>query len=231
MESKARLIIADSYNLLAETFKFLLEPEFEIVAIVNDGRALLQQALALKPDGIILDVSLPLLNGLDAAEQIGRRPHPPKLVFLTANSSPQVAALAFQHGASAFVLKQSGAKEFTEAIRSAMRGESYLSHLIARETVDYLLHQSKPMRLENSLTPRQIEILQLLSEGRSMKQVGDILEINAGTVAFHKYRMMKELRIESNAELLQFAIRNHMRPMEKRGSMTVGARNEFEFAD
>jgi DNA-binding NarL/FixJ family response regulator len=212
MERKTRLLIADNHRIMADAYKHLLEPEFEIVSTVSDGRALLDSVQEVEPDGVILEVFLPHLNGLDAADLIKSSSSSPKLIFVTANSDPKVAAEAFRRGASAYVLKQSGAEEFKKAIRFAMDGRSYLSNLIARETVDYLLHQWAQGRLEKAISPRQAEILQLLVEGNSMKRVADILAISPGTVAFHKYTLMKELRIVSNAELLQYAMKNHMVP-------------------
>jgi len=188
----------------------MLEPEFNIVGVVTDGRALVASALQLKPEGVVLEVSLPQLNGLDAADHIKRKSPLTKLVFTTAISDPNVAAEAFRRGASGYVLKRSRADEFIAAIRSVIRGHSYLSPYIARETLEYLLHQPKQHALEPCVTPRQSEILQLLAEGNSMKQIADILAISRGTVAFHKYNMMEKLRVKSNAELLQYAMRNHM---------------------
>ena len=212
MKRKTRLLIADNYRMLADAYKHLLEPEFEIVSIVTDGRALLDSVREFEPDGVILEIMLTHLNCIEAADLIKSSSSTPKLIFVTANSDPQVVAEAFRRGASAYVLKQSGADEFKRAIRSAMDGRSYLCDLIARETVDYLLYRWPQGGPKKSLSPRQAEILQLLVEGNSMKRVADILAISPGTVAFHKYTMMKELRIDSNAEFLQYAMRNNMVP-------------------
>lgn len=207
----ARLLIADDHRLLAEACERMLRPEFEVVGIVTDGRTLVKTTLELKPDAAIIDVSLPLLNGLDAAEQIKRKLPAIRLLFLTMNADPAVAAEAFQRGASAYVLKHSGAEEFMTAIRKVMRGESYLSPLIARETMSYLLHQPKHNGVsERHITRRQTEILHLLAEGRSMKEVADILDVAPGTVAFHKYNMMERLGITTNAGLLLYAMKHNM---------------------
>jgi DNA-binding NarL/FixJ family response regulator len=205
----ARLIIADDHRLLADAIKNVLEPEFEVAEIVTDGRALLKSAVAVKPDAIIADISMPHLNGLDAAEQIKHKMPLVKVIFLTMNSSAEIAAEAFRRGASAFVLKQSAAEELVSAVRKVLRGESYLSPIIARETVTFLLNQgaSAPQK---KITKRQNEILQLLAEGMSMKQVAAELDLQPGTVAFHKYRMMEVLGIKSNAELLEYAIKNRI---------------------
>ena len=209
-KAAARLLIADDYRLVAEACKEMLQPEFDIVGIVTDGRALVQAALELKPDAAIMDVSMPHLNGLDAAEQIKRKLPSVKIVFLTVNADPGIAAKAFQRGASGYVLKHSGAEEFVTAIRKVIAGQSYLSPLIARETMTYLLRQPKDEQKKKDITPRQSEILQLLAEGRAMKEVADILDITPGTVAFHKYNMMERLSITTNAGLLMYALKHNM---------------------
>jgi len=206
----ARLLIADDHKLLAEACRGLLEPEFEVVGIVTDGRSLVKSAMALKPDVVLLDISMPHLNGLDAAEQIKHKLPSAKLVFLTMNNAADVAADAFRRGASAYVLKHSAAEELVAAIRQVVRGESYLSPLIAKETVTFLINQAKSPAEEKRITKRQSEILQLLAEGRSMKEVAGILDLKPGTVAFHKYRMMETLGLKTNAELLEYAIKRQM---------------------
>jgi DNA-binding NarL/FixJ family response regulator len=198
----------------------MLEPEFDVVGIVSDGRALVQMALRLKPDLVILEIALPQLNGLGAAERIKRNLPSLKIVFLAANSDVRIAAEAFRLGASAYVLKQSGSEEFLTAVRRVLRGASYLSPLIARETIEYLLHPGKHQTVGRKLTLREVEVLQLLSEGRSMKEVGQILEIASRTVAFHKYRVMEKLGINTNAELLQYAMKHYMIPLRERWSIT-----------
>jgi len=208
----ARLLIADDHRLLAEACKGLLEPEFDVVGIVTDGRSLVKSALSLKPDVVLLDISMPHLNGLDAAEQIKHRLPSAKLVFLTMNAAADVAADAFRRGASAYVLKHSAAEELVTAIRKVVHGESYLSPLIARETVTFLINQRKSNAEEKRITKRQSEILQLLAEGMSMKEVAGVLDLKPGTVAFHKYRMMETLGIKTNAELLEYAIKRQMTP-------------------
>jgi len=214
MERKpsARLLIADDHKLLAEACKGLLEPEFQVVGIVTDGRSLLKSAFSLNPDVILLDISMPHLNGLDAAEQIKHKLPSAKLVFLTMNNGAEVAADAFRRGASAYVLKHSAAEELVTAIRQVVRGESYLSPLIAKETVNFLINQGKSDGEEKRITKRQSEILQLLAEGMSMKEVAGVLDLKPGTVAFHKYRMMETLGIKTNAELLEYAIKRQMTP-------------------
>jgi DNA-binding NarL/FixJ family response regulator len=207
---RARLLIADDHTLLAEACKNLLEPEFEVVGIVDNGRALLQLAAELKPEIIVLDIAMEQLNGLDAGKQIKHLLPATKLVFLTMNMSPEVAAEAFRRGASAYVVKSSAASDLIRAIRRALRSESYLSPDITKETVDFLLRSGTSQPLEKRLTPRQNEILHLLADGMSMKAIAAVLNLKPGTVAFHKYKMMETLGLKSNAELLQYAIRHHL---------------------
>jgi DNA-binding NarL/FixJ family response regulator len=206
----ARLVIADDHRLLAEACCRLLEPEFQVVAVVTDGRALVEAALRLKPDVVIVDVAMPHLNGLDAAEQIKHQLPSVKLVFLTMTMDSDLAAEAFRRGASAYVLKHSGADELLTAIRKVLHGQSYLSSLIARETLTFLLNQGKSYGESKRLTRRQSEVLQLLAEGMSMKEAASVLGLTPGAVAFHKYQSMATLGVKSNAELLRYAINQHL---------------------
>jgi DNA-binding NarL/FixJ family response regulator len=207
---RARLLIADDHTLLAEACKSFLEPEFEVVGIVDNGRSLLQMVCEVKPEVVILDIGMPQLNGLDAADQIRHLVPATKLVFLTMNMSPEVAAEAFRRGASGYVVKSCAAEELLRAIRRALRSESYLSPAITKETVDFLLRSGSSYAEERRITPRQSEVLQLLAEGKSMKEIAGVLNLKPGTVAFHKYKMMESLGLKSNAELLQYAIKHHL---------------------
>jgi DNA-binding NarL/FixJ family response regulator len=212
MERKpvARILIADDHRLLAEACKSLLEPEFQVVGIVTDGRSLLKAAAAMRPDVIILDIAMPHLNGLDAGDQINRDMPRIALIYLTMSTEPNVAAEAFRRGASGYVLKQSASDELLIAVRRAVQGASYLSTMIAKETVTFLINQGKQQGGEERTTPRQTEILQLLAEGKSMKEVAAELDLKPGTVAFHKYRMMENLGVKTNAELLEYALKRRM---------------------
>jgi len=209
-KSAARILIADDHQLLADACKGLLEPEFEVVGIVKDGRDLITAAAELQPDIIILDIYMPHLNGLDAGEQVKRKLPRAKLIFLTMTVESDVAAEAFRRGASAYVLKQSAADELLLAIRTVNRGASYLSPLVVKETVMYLLNQGENFREAKQITSREREVLQLLAEGMSMKEVASFIDIKPGTVAFHKYRMMEKLNVKTNAQLLEYAIKRHM---------------------
>ena len=206
----ARILIADDHRLLADACKSLLEPEFQVVGIVTDGRSLIRSAVELKPDIIILDIYMPHLNGLDAAVQAKRKLPGVKLVFLTMTMAADVAAEAFRRGASAFVLKQSAGDELLLAIRKVKDGLSYLSPLLAKETVMFLQREQKQFSEEKHITQRQSEVLQLLAEGMSMKEVAHVIDTTPGTVAFHKYRMMATLNLKTNAALLEYAIKRNM---------------------
>jgi DNA-binding NarL/FixJ family response regulator len=207
---RAKLLIADDHTLLAEACKSFLEPEFEVVGIVNNGRDLLRLAGELKPDVVVLDIAMPQLNGLDAGDRIKHLLPATKLVFLTMNMSPEVAAEAFRRGASGYIVKSSAAEELVRAIRRALRSETYMSSAITKETVDFLLRSGGSYTEEQRITPRQSEVLQLLAEGKSMKEIAGILNLKPGTVAFHKYKMMETLGLKSNAELLHYAIKHHV---------------------
>jgi DNA-binding NarL/FixJ family response regulator len=211
-KASARILIADDHQLLADACKTLLEPEFQVVGIVTDGRCVTTAAAELHPDIIILDIYMPHLNGLDAGEQIHHKMPKIKMVYLTMTMAADVAAEAFRRGASAYVVKQSAGDELLSAIRRVSQGASYLSPLIAKETVEFLLNQGEPLKAEKRITSRQSEILQLLAEGLSMKEVANVIDIKPGTVAFHKYRMMEMLNVKTNAALIEYAIKRHMTP-------------------
>jgi DNA-binding NarL/FixJ family response regulator len=206
----ARILIADDHQLLADACKSLLEPEFQVAGVVTDGRRLITSATELRPDIIILDIHMPHLNGLDAGGQVKQKLPGVKLVFLTMTMAAEVAAEAFRRGASAYVLKQSAGDELLLAVRMVNEWSSYLSPLLAKETIMYLLNQGASFREEKRITARQSEILQLLAEGMSMKEVANVLDVKPGTVAFHKYQMMQTLNVKTNAELLEYAIKRHM---------------------
>ena len=205
---RARVILADDHTLLLEAFQKLLADEYEVVAIVSDGRALVEQATALKPDIAIVDVSMPLLNGLDAGRQLKESVPAIRLVFLTMNEDPELAAEAFRVGASAYLLKRSAASELRTALREVLRSRSYVTPLITEGMVDSMLQKGSPSA--RSLTIRQREVIQLVAEGHSMKQVASILNIAPRTVAFHKYRIMEQFKIKTTAELIQFAVKQRI---------------------
>jgi DNA-binding NarL/FixJ family response regulator len=208
--NRARILIADDHTLVAELCKRLLETEFEVVGTVGTGRDLVRAAAQLKPDVIVVDVAMPVLNGLDAGQQVKQMWPAVKVVFLTMNSDPQVAAEAFRRGGSAYLLKTCASSEMVVAVREVLRGKTYMSRTIPKDTVNYLRRQDKIAQGEEQLTERQREVLQLLAEGKVMKEVGTILNMTTRTVAFHKYRIMEVLGAKSNAELVRYAVRKHM---------------------
>ncbi len=203
-----RVLLADDHALLLGAFEKLLAGECEIVGQASDGRALVAAAEALKPDVIVLDIAMPLLNGLEAGRQIKRKLRDVKLVFLTMNEDPELAAEAFRSGASAYLLKRSAASELATAIREVMRGQSYVTPLMTGGLVDSLMQIRETP--DSDLTARQREVLQLLAEGHSMKEIGGLLKLTPRTVAFHKYEMMKRLNVTSTAELIQYAVKRHI---------------------
>ena len=211
MTNRSRILIADDHNLVAELCQKLLETEFDVVGIVGDGRALVRAARELKPDVIVVDVAMPILNGLDAGRQVKEMLPSIKLVYLTMNTDPEVAAEAFARGASGYLLKTCASAEMVLAVRTALRGKTYLSRALSRDAIDCLRWQHKELVNENErLTDRQCEVLQLLAEGKVMKEVGGILHMTTRTVAYHKYRIMEIIGAKSNAELVKYAIRSHI---------------------
>ena len=207
---RPRVLLADDHRLLREAFVKLLESDCDVVGAVTDGRALLEAAPTLRPDVVVLDIAMPLLNGLDAARQLKRSMPAVKVIFLTASQDPDLAAEAFRAGGSAFLLKNSAASELVQAITDVMQGRSYVTPLATRDMVDTLLHRPGTAKGSRELSPRQREVLQLLAEGRTMKEVASILKITARTVAFHKYGMMQDLGIKTTAELVQYAIKSRI---------------------
>jgi DNA-binding NarL/FixJ family response regulator len=203
-----RVLLADDHTMLLDAFRRLLEPACEVVGVVSDGRALLEAAPRLKPDVIVADISMPLLNGLDACRQLQPRLPQTKWVFLTVNEDPDVAVAAFQMGCLGYLLKSSAASELFLAIKRAMLGEFYITPLLAKGVSlgVFLTRGSRPRT--DSLTPRQREVLQLLAEGRLMKEAADILGMSPRTVAFHKYSIMNQLGIKSTAALVQYAVKH-----------------------
>jgi DNA-binding NarL/FixJ family response regulator len=204
------ILLADDHQLVADACKRMLEPEFNVIGVVTDGRSLLEQTAILKPDLVVVDISMPHLNGLDASSAIKRKFPKTKIIILTMNMAVEIAAEAFRRGASAYVLKQTAGEELVIALRRVVEGCSYLSPLLAKETVTYLLNCGETTGHDRQITQRQSEILQLLAEGNSMKQVANIVDIKPGTVAFHKYRMMEKLNIKTNAELITYAFKNQI---------------------
>ena len=206
---KPRVLLADDHKIVIEGLKSLLAGEFEIVGTVEDGRVLVDQAAKLHPDVIVADISMPQLNGIEGARQIKRTDKDIKIVFLTMHSDATYAANAFEAGASGFVLKHSAPSELITAIHEAMKGRTYVTPLIAGDLIRTYQEGGPPEKdLFKKISPRQREILQLLAEGKSGKEIASILNISARTVEFHKYKMMEQLHIKTSAELVQYAVKH-----------------------
>ena len=210
---KARVLLADDHRLLLQAFEKLLQPDFEVVGTVSDGRALLTAARELKPDVIVLDIAMPLLNGMVAGERLKQMIPEVKLIFLTVNEDPGFASEAMRIGASGYLLKSSAASELFHAIDAALEGRTYVTPLIMQDMVTSLANGRQPNEASAKLTTRQREVLQLLAEGHTMKEVGNILGLSPRTIAFHKYRIMEKLSLKTNADLFQFAIKHGIIPL------------------
>jgi DNA-binding NarL/FixJ family response regulator len=205
---RPRVLLADDHCVVAEGLRGLLQPHFEVVGIVSDGRELLAAARALDPDVVVLDISMPSLNGIDAARQLRAAKSRAKVVFLTMHREVAYAARALEAGASGFVLKHAAASELVTAVQEALKGGTYVTPQVAGDLLGSL-RRGPPAGVEalNDLTPRQREVLQLVAEGRSAKEVAAALRISRRTAEFHKARLMETLGVRSTAELVQYAIR------------------------
>jgi len=204
---RVRILIADDHTMIAAGFQKLLEPHYEVVGCVADGHALLKAVPELNPDIVLLDVAMPLLNGLDAARELRKKMPHVKLIFLTMNPGADIAAEAFRIGASAYLLKTSKASELLQAIHAVVKGNSYVTPLIKRAMGERFIRDPKRPR-QKQLTARQREVLQMVAEGRSMMEIANVLQITHRTVRFHKARIMEELEITTNSDLVKYAI-NH----------------------
>ena len=208
--NRSRILIADDHSLVGELCKNLLAAEFNVVGIVTNGHELVEAANKVTPDVIVVDIAMPLLNGLDAGKQVKQNLHEVKLLYLTMNTDPELALEAFRRGASWYLLKTCAASELVIAVREVLKGKKYLSASL-REKVDYLRWEGKKSVEEaDRLTERQREVLQLLAEGKVMKEIATILGMTPRTVAFHKYRIMQVLGATTNTDLVRYAIRNHI---------------------
>jgi DNA-binding NarL/FixJ family response regulator len=204
-----RVILADDHKLVAEALQNLMAPHFEVVDTVCNGHQLLESAISRKPDLVVIDVGMPLLNGLEAGRELKIKMPAIKLVFLTMNEDPELALQAMKAGASCYVLKNSAGSELLEAMRMAIQGKTYISPQIARGMQESFIRNPLGNR-PKSITPRQRQVVQLLAEGKSMKEAAQILKISPRTIAFHKYHLMQDLGLKTNAEVLQFAIKNRI---------------------
>jgi len=205
-----RVILADDHTLVAEALHQLSAPHVDVVATVADGRALLDFTKSLKPDVVVVDIAMPLLNGLEAVRHLKREMPGVKVVFLTMNEDPEVALEAMNSGASGYVLKKSAATELLQTIQAALHGKSYVTPRIANGIQDLFIRNPQGRSHYKALTPRQREVAQLLAEGKSMKEAADILRVTPRTIAFHKYRIMQNHGLKTNADFIQFAIKNRI---------------------
>lgn len=213
--TRPRVLLADDHALLLGAFQRLLEPEYEVVGAVADGKELLSAAVELKPDVVIVDIGMPHMSGLSAAAEIKRIRPKTKVVFVTMNHDCEIAAEAFRNGASAYLVKTSAASELLHAIREVLRGGTYVTPSVTRGIVGSITRQPQRKKASTELTPRQREVVQLLAEGRTMKEVALVLNLTPRTVAFHKYRTMEHLHIKSFAELVQYAVQRRIISPEK----------------
>ena len=206
-----RILIAEDHSFLAEAFKQLLETDYYVVATVSDGRAMVRTALEMKPDLVIVDIAMPQLNGLDAGEQLKKELPKVKLLYVSMHFDADIAAETFRRGGSGYLPKTCGLSELKTAVHKVLNGESYLSPLIARSSVRGLVENHPPLTNGYQLLSlRQKEVLQLLAEGKQMKEVANALNIAPRTVAFHKYDIMERLEANNDADLVRYALREHM---------------------
>lgn len=209
---RTRLLLADDHTMICDGLRRMLEPEYEVIGCVGDGRALLKSALELKPDLVLLDIGMPLLNGLDAGRELKKLMPRVKLIFLTMNPDSDVAFEAIRIGASGYLLKNSPGDELIQAVHNAVRGTSFITPQISLSIEKNFIRDPRSLGRPKHLSDRQREVLQMLAEGRSMKEIAYVLEISHRTVRFHKYRIMEELGLTNNSELVQYAIKHSIIP-------------------
>lgn len=205
---RPRVLIADDHSIVADGLRLLLEKSCDVIGMVQDGRQLLIEAPRLKPDVIVLDIGMPFLNGLDAAERLRSLLPKAKFVFLTMKDDPNLAAAALNLGAVGYVLKHSAVSELLKAVFEVLHGKSYVTASLQAE--DWAVRQARARQLSKELTPRQKEVLQLFAEGRRTKEIADILKVSEKTVMFHKYHIMESFNLKSNADLVLFALKQHL---------------------
>ncbi len=205
---RTSILLADDHTMICEGLKRMLEPEFDVIGCVQDGLTLVRIAGNLKPDLVLVDVGMPMLNGLDAARELKRLLPPVKLIFLTMNTDPDIASEALRIGAAGYLLKNSQAEELVKAVHDALRGISYVTPQIKSAMEESFIRDPDSLGRPKHLSARQREVLQMLAEGCLMQQVADHLHISRRTVRFHKHRIMEELGIKCDAELVQYAVKN-----------------------
>jgi DNA-binding NarL/FixJ family response regulator len=204
-QPRLRLLIADDHAIFSDALRSYLEKNFEVVGQVSDGRAMLDEATKLKPDLVIVDVGMPVLNGIDAARRIKEITPKVKFIFLTMQDDPHLAAAALELGAVAFVLKHSAGSELLKAIDEVMRGHSYIAPRRMRSE-DWAEAKARARQFSRDLTPRQRDVVQLFGEGRPMKEIAGLLNLSEKTVEFHKHHIMVSFNLKNNADLVLFAL-------------------------
>jgi len=205
---RPRVLIADDHGIVAEGIRALLEQTCDVIGIVSDGRELIAEAPRLKPDLVVLDIGMPLLNGVDAAERLKELLPATKFVFLTMQDDVNLAAAVLKLGAVGFVLKHAAGSELLNAVSQVLEGKSYITPKVRSN--NWAQRETRARQFSKELTPRQMEVLQLLAEGRPMKEVADILKVSEKTVMFHKYNIMESFNLKNNAELVLFALKHHV---------------------
>jgi DNA-binding NarL/FixJ family response regulator len=205
--SKTRVLLADDHAVVVQGFEALLKDTFELVGVVHDGRSLVDAAESLRPDVIVTDLSMPLLNGLDAVRQIRERQPNARIIILTMHRDTQLAVDAFRAGASGYMLKISPGEELITAIQEVAQGRAYVTTLLSKDLITLLLEAGGHQKTaETPLTPRQREVLQLIAEGKTMKEVASILNISPRTGESHKYEIMRVLGVQTTADLVRCAV-------------------------
>jgi DNA-binding NarL/FixJ family response regulator len=209
MNRRPRILLVDDHTMLLDAFRRLLEPRFKIVGTAGDGRALVDLAIDTHPDVIVLDISMPRLNGMDACALLRQKIPDVRFVFLTVNEDPDIAAEAIGLGGSGYLLKNSASSELFTAIEQALAGEIYITPLVTKGVpLDVFLRKATEPGVK--LSVRQCEVLQLLAEGLLMKEIAELLHVSERTVAFHKYTIMDQLGVKTSAELVQYALERGM---------------------
>jgi DNA-binding NarL/FixJ family response regulator len=206
--ARTTILLADDHTLFCNLLRELLEPEFKVVGSVSDGRELLNAVATLHPDVALVDIGMPTLNGLDAGRRLKRECPQTKLIYLTMNNNTEYAKEAIQSGASGFVLKNTQSSELLRAIRGALRGETYVAPEIRKAMNEIFIRDPKAVDRPQQLTNRQREVLQMLAEGRNLREISNALKISYRTVRFHKVRIMEELGTSRNADLVKYAMKH-----------------------
>jgi DNA-binding NarL/FixJ family response regulator len=206
---RPRILIADDDALGAEAFKNLIEPDYQVIRVVADSKTLVSDAVEMKPDVVLMDMGMSLVSGFDVGQELRKLVPTAKLILLATNDDPDVASKALRQWSSGYLLKKSAAVELKQAISEVLRGHSYITPGIAQRLIDELVHAPQQSRAKE-LTTRQRQVVQLLAEGRSMKEAAEILNIAVRTIAFHKYRIMEDFGLKTNSDLVRFAMREHL---------------------